>query len=423
MTSPLASPLPILGVPQRPVTRSTSRSVLGGVCAGFAVRLGLREQTVRVLVSVSCLFFGVGFLLYALAWLFIPRWGEDRSIAQRLIGERRKSNIILVVLVFALMALFALGDFARHGTGALSWPLFMSAVAVVAIWFGSSRDEKSHLEGILSAAPVIGSASARGWRAFALRIIPAVILLVLGLQILRRIGGVWGGAVPAILGAGALALGLAILLAPWWLDNVRDLSRERRERVRIEERAKLIAHVHDSVLQTLTLIEKASESPSDVVRLARAQERELRQWLFAPANVVERDDAHDSFAHQMRQIENDVERDYGVTIEMILVGDCPGDPGVAALAAATREAAVNAAKWSQALRISIYGEVEAGELSVFVRDTGVGFDPEQVAPDRQGIATSMRERMRTHGGHVVIRSGPGSGTEVHLSLSRQASRI
>jgi signal transduction histidine kinase len=421
MTSTLTSPSPVLGVPQRPLTRSTSHAILGGVCAGLAVRLGVREQTVRVAVSISCLIFGAGLLIYVAMWLFVARWGEEPSIAQRLTGSRRESHIILFSLLVALVALLSLGSFARHGTGAVSWPLLLSAVVLVAIWFGSSRDEKGHLEGVLSAAPVLGAASSRGWRALALRVVPGVILLVIGLRTLQRIGGVWGGAVPAILGAGALVTGVGVLLAPWWLDNVRDLSRERRERVRIEERAKLVAHVHDSVLQTLTLIEKSAESPSDVIRLARAQERELREWLFAPELVGDRSNTEDSFAQQLRRIEVDVEHDYGVTIELVIVGDSPGDDAVAALSAATREAVVNAAKWAHVSRISIFGEVEPATISVYVRDTGVGFDPAGVADDRHGINRSIVERMRSHGGDAVILSSTGTGTEVRLTLAHSVT--
>lgn len=419
VTSPPNSPLPILGVPQRPLTRSTNGAVLGGVCAGLAVRLGVRELLVRIIASLSILFFGVGLLVYMTAWLLIPRWGEDGSVAQRLVGARRETHIIILALLSALIALLALGGFARHGTGAVSWPLLLGAVAVIAVWFGSSREEKDHLRDILNATPVLGTASSHGWRALAWRLLPGVIFLVVGLQSLHRMGGVWGGAVPAILGAGALAAGVAILLAPWWLESVRDLSRERRERVRIEERAKLAAHVHDSVLQTLTLIEKAAQSPADVMRLARAQERELRHWLFAPERGAEPDDSG-TFAQQLRRIESDVENDYGVIVELVVVGDCPSDANVTALAGATREAAVNAAKWARVPRISIYGEVEPAILSVFVRDTGIGFDPDHVARDRHGIAQSIVGRMASHGGEATIRSTVGDGTEVHLSMSRAA---
>ena len=417
MTSPLSSPLPLLGIPQRPMTRSSTGAVVGGVCAGLAVRLGVRELWVRIIVSVSVLFFGIGLFVYMSAWLLVPRWGEDRSVAQRLIGARRESHIILWALLVALIALLALGDFAKHWTGAASWPVLLAVVALVAVWFGASRDERSHLQDVVNATPILGASSARGWRALVWRLVPGILLLILGLTTLQKLGGISAGAFHAVVGAGALALGAAILLAPWWLDIVRDLSRERRERVRVEERAKLVAHVHDSVLQTLTLIEKAATSPADVVRLARAQERELRQWLFAPEHVAQREDATGTLAQQLRGIESDVECEYGVTVELVVVGDCPGDARIAALTAATREAAINAAKWAHVARISIYGEVEATNVSVFVRDTGVGFDPDHVADDRHGINQSIIERMASHGGRAVIRSAPGDGTEVQLSMS------
>ncbi len=174
----------------------------------------------------------------------------------------------------------------------------------------------------------------------------------------------------------------------------------------MEERAKVAAHVRDSVLQTLTLIEKAVQNPADVMRLARAQERELRQRLFAPEPGVAPEGVNDTFAQQLRRVESD----YGVIIELVVVGDCPADEHVTALA--------NAAKWARVPRISIYGEVEPSGISVYVRDTGVGFDPTTVADDRHDIAQSIAGRMSSHGGEATISSVVGDGTEVHLSMSR-----
>ncbi len=414
MTLPRTSPSPTLGVALRPLARSTSRALVGGVCAGLAVRLGIRERTVRVAFSLSCLILGAGLLVYLTAWLFVPRWGEDDNIARRLMASRRESHITLVSLLVALFVLAILGHSAPHAMRVFLWSSLLSVVAVIAIWHGSSRDERSHLEALMSAAPIVGTASARGWRAFALRVIPGVIMLVIGIRVVSRIGGIWGGLVPAIAGGTALTLGVGVLLAPWWLESVRDLSRERRQRVRVEERAKLVAHVHDSVLQTLTLIEKASASPTDVIRLARAQERELRWWLFSLDG--ERDQPSDSLAQQLRLVENEVEQNYDVTVELVIVGDCSGDERITALVAATREAAVNAAKWAGVSRVSIFGEVDATSINVFVRDTGVGFDLARVAHDRHGITHSIVERMSAHGGSAEIRSARGTGTEVHLAL-------
>ena len=160
--------------------------------------------------------------------------------------------------------------------------MLLSLVFAVAIWRGSSVSERAHLEDIAQALPVLGVTSGRGWRAVVWRIIPATVLSVVGLQILRRVGGVWGAAVPALVGGVVLVIGILVMLAPWWLQTVRDLSSERRVRVRAEERAALVTHVHDSVLQTLILIERSAGDSTTVRRLARTQERELRSWLFAP---------------------------------------------------------------------------------------------------------------------------------------------
>ena len=180
-----------------------------------------------------------------------------------------------------------------------------------------------HVQALVSTAPLLGSASARGWKAAAVRIVPGVILVVVGHNLLNRIGGIWGAAVPALLATLVLLVGVLILLAPWWLRTVRDLSSEHRERVRIEERSAMITHIHDSVLQTLTLIELAAANEADVIRLARSQERELRQWLFNPTEVTADAADESSFATLVGAIERDIENDYGIRVEMVVVGDCP----------------------------------------------------------------------------------------------------
>jgi len=172
------------------------------------------------------------------------------------------------------------------------------------------------------------------------------------------------------------------------------------------------------VLQTLTLIERAAGNEAEVVRLARAEERALRAWLFDPDGVAKRDRSSESLVTLVASIQNDIERDYGVKVEVVTVGDCPVDERVLALAGAGREAAVNAARWSGAAEVSIYAEVEPTTVWLFVRDTGTGFDPEAIAPDRQGISGSIRQRMSDAGGAATIRTAPGSGTEVSIVLPR-----
>jgi signal transduction histidine kinase len=176
------------------------------------------------------------------------------------------------------------------------------------------------------------------------------------------------------------------------------------------------------VLQTLALIQRRADQPQQVVALARAQERELRSWLFdgRPPGTI--DEAATTLAGGVRLIQQDVEAQQEVAVEVVLVGDCPLDDDLTALLAAAREATVNAAKWSGASVISIFAEVEPAEVSVFVRDRGKGFDPQTVPADRKGLAESVRARMTRRGGHATIRSAPGEGTEVSLTIPRTVTQ-
>jgi len=407
---------PTLGVPQRPLRRSDRDSILGGVCAGLAVRLGLSERTIRVVFCLSAFFGGFGFLAYLAMWILLIRSGEDSSIAQRL--RERRRDLWSRLLLWSAIAVVVVGVLSGGRIGTSGFVVFwLFLIGAVAIWRGSSIDEQVRIRAFASAAPVVGVVSVRGWKAVAYRLVPGLALVIIGLNVIGHVGGVWGAAVPALVGAAVLVGGVSILLAPWWLQTVRDLTNERRARVRAEERATMVAHIHDSVLQTLTLIERAAASESDVIRLARAQERELRQWLFDP-DSLNGSSSSASFAILMRRIEDDVEKEYGIKVELVVVGDCETDERTTALVAAAREATVNSAKWSDASVVSIYAEVETDLISVFVRDQGCGFDPDQVASDRQGIALSIRGRILQSGGTATIRSTPGSGTEVQLVLPR-----
>ncbi len=409
---------PRLGVPQHPLCRNVTDAVLGGVCAGIACRLGVRTRNVRLAIALLSLIFGIGLVVYMVFWLALRRDGEDVAIAKRLEGQRRTSSVVSWLLAGVLTVLLVISRLNLAFFSPYAWSVLLSVVLIVAVWRASSAPERTHLEGIAQALPVLGVASGRGWRAIVWRVFPATVLIVAGLQILRQVGGVWGAAVPALIGGLVLIIGILIMLAPWWLQNVRDLSRERRVRVRAEERAALVTHVHDSVLQTLTLIERSANDPATVRRLARAQERELRAWLFAPEliGVATRPDG--TFAGQLRAIQRDVEEDYGVRVDLVVVGDAPLDERIGGLVAAAREAAVNAAKWSGVETFSVYGEVEPDTVSIYVRDTGVGFDPLAVADDRQGLSHSIRAQVEQLGGTSTVRTAPGEGTDVALSLSR-----
>jgi signal transduction histidine kinase len=210
-----------------------------------------------------------------------------------------------------------------------------------------------------------------------------------------------------------------MLLGPWWFRIARDLVLERQARARAEERAEVASRVHDSVLQTLALIQRRSDDPAAVVSLARAQERELRSWLFegrAPGSAIA-----SSLAGGIREIQQDVEARHGVPVEVVTVGDCPLSQNLEALLAAAREAVVNAAKWSGAPVISLFAEVCAEKAEVVVRDRGKGFAPDAVPGDRKGLAESVRGRMARHGGTASVQSAPGEGTKVTLTMPLKAA--
>jgi signal transduction histidine kinase len=149
-----------------------------------------------------------------------------------------------------------------------------------------------------------------------------------------------------------------------------------------------------------------------VTRLARGQERELRALLYGE------NAATGQFAQRLRRAAGEVEDAYAVTVEVVVVGDAPVDDRLAALAAAVREALVNAAKHAGVASVSLYAEVEPEQVSVFVKDRGKGFDAEAVADDRQGVRGSIVARVERHGGRAEVRTAPGSGTEVEIRMPR-----
>jgi signal transduction histidine kinase len=405
----------VVGTPLRPLRRGRDNCILGGVCGGFATRLGIKERNIRVIFALLTLVFGLGVLLYMTFWLVLTRSGEEHSIIQQIFQNRREAQIVLVAFIATLILVIALQSTGTQVSDGFGWPLLLSAFASFAIWRGASTDERNHLTDFFNSAPVIGGAFSKSRKGVVLRVAIGAGLVYFGLDQLNHLGGVWGSAGSALFGTAVLVIGVLVLFAPWWLQNVRELTSERRERVRIEERASMVAHLHDSVLQTLTLIERAAANEGDVVRLARNQERELRQWLFSPET---RTNASTSFVGLVGAIEHDVENDYGVRVDLVTVGDCVPDDRVTTLVAAGREAAINAAKWSEAASVSIFTEVEPNSISIFVRDRGVGFDLDAIPADRQGIAMSIRQRMSQLGGEAFITTAVGDGTEVQLVMPR-----
>jgi signal transduction histidine kinase len=216
---------------------------------------------------------------------------------------------------------------------------------------------------------------------------------------------------------GVVVIGVGLVIGPFLWRLVQQVDAERREKLLSQQQADVAAHLHDSVLQTLALIQRKADDPRAVVALARAQERDLRAWLYEdPAAPTS------SLRAALDEAAGQVEALHGVPVEVVLVGDAPLDEDLGALVRASREAMLNAARHSGASSVDVYAEVEGRQVEVFVRDRGSGFDPDDVPADRLGLRGSVVGRMERHGGRATVRSTLGEGTEVHLSMAVGAQR-
>ncbi len=395
--------------------------MIGGIAGGIAARRGRDPTIVRIVLVLLGLLSGFGVVLYIFAWLVLPVEGSAETIGTRALSDRQGITIA-IALVPALVLVLLLGS-QLHASFVSSWglPLLVSAAGLLLVYRNAEAEERASLEDSFKALLQLGSDRRHSPRYFLARLGGGLILFVLGVVVISQ-GGRHTFLRP-IAGTVLMIAGTVILLGPWWLRLALGLLHERQARIRAEERADMAARVHDSVLQTLAMIQRSAAEPQEVARLARAQERELRSWLFEgrePGSFGA--EGASTLAAGVEQIEREVEEAHGVAVDAVMVGDAPLDDELRALLAAGREATVNAAKWSGASSVSIYVEAEAKRVSMFVRDRGAGFDPESIADDRQGIAESIRGRMQRHGGTAVIRSVPGEGTEVELSVPRHPGR-
>ena len=390
------------------------------MAAAIAGRIGRDVTTVRIILVVAAVLSG-GFVAaaYVVAWLLIPMAGAPHGMAGKALADRR--GLALVAGFWSVLILVRILASAFHAgwLGSLIFPLAVAGAGLILIWRNAPDDEQALIR--RQVQPLLGLTTGYRRTGLILRLTVAVILLA---------GGIWAlqsaheniALLRPLAGVALLICAIVVLLGPWWLRIARDLALERQARVRAEERADIAARVHDSVLQTLALIQRRADQPQQVVALARAQERELRSWLFDGRPPGSIDEAAMTLAGGVRLIQQEVEAQHGVAVEVVLVGDCPLDDDLAALLAAAREATVNAVKWSGASVVSVFAEVEPGEVSVFVRDRGRGFDTETVPADRKGLAESVRGRMARRGGSATIRSTPGEGTEVSLTMPRPVSQ-
>ena len=402
-------------------TRVAEGAWLGGVCTGLARHLGWPLMVVRIAFVALATFQFIGVIAYGALWLLLPPESTVKApgleSASRA-GLREESKPKRRIDWGMLLALIALGVgllWIMQNTGLgissqLFWPVAFACAGAALVWRQADSEQQKRWRAEAGGRAWLAPFVARGgW--------PALVRVIVGLGL---VGAAFGIVIaqqgqiahlPEVMAMTMLALtGLAIVLAPWLHRSRSALNQARAEKVRADARADMAAHLHDSVLQTLAMIQRQADDPKAVQQLARRQERELRNWLYGD----ELPEA--TLKAALASAAAEVEDERGVPVELVTVGDCDTSESIQALVRAAREAMVNAAKHSGADKIDVYAEVDEDSVEVFVRDRGNGFDADAVAEDRMGVKGSIVDRMARHGGTATIRSAPGDGTEVRLEI-------
>ena len=407
----------------RRVTRDTESPVLGGVAAGLARHLAVPVLWVRAAFLIATAISGLGIAMYIGLWLIVPSdsrfetgtpGAESASRGGRRPGRvRRLSDAGPAIALAALGLGVILVAQATLGSGAVFWPIVIGLAGVALLWRQADEVQRERWLDTSGRLDPVRMVFGSGGLASYARVGAGIVLVVVALVVFGANGSSFGEAKVALV-AGLLGVaGLALVVGPWVFRLASDLGAEREERIRVEERADVAAHLHDSVLQTLALIQKSSHDPTTVARLARAQERDLRSWLYAGESIDE-----SSLAGALRSAAAEVEDAHGISVDVVAVGDCELDEPLRPIVQATREAVTNAAKHAGTGRVDVYAEVSSASVDVFVRDRGAGFLLDDVPEDRYGVRRSILDRMERHGGTAEVRSAPGEGTEVRLHLPR-----
>jgi signal transduction histidine kinase/phage shock protein PspC (stress-responsive transcriptional regulator) len=413
-----------------PLRRPTRGRWFGGVAAGVAAHLAIPVPLVRAAFVVLTPLGGVGLVLYVFWWVCVPCGDpadaaqESRPSALSRLARRqpdapvRRWPVTDVAVGVLLVAVAVVLVAARSGVDVgVGWvlPVLVLLAGLALAWSQLDATARGRLRDRAGGRTPVGL----------LRVLGGIVLAGVGLLLL--VGQAAGRGVDAatllqsVVAALAMLAGVALVLAPWWLRLVNELGDERAARARESERADIAAHLHDSVLQTLALIRAHADQPTEVARMARAQERELREWLYD-----DRPAPGTSLAAALRALVAEVEdsrtdRDgRAVAVDAVVVGDRVPDADTAALLQATREALVNAVVHGRA-PVSLYLEVGADQVEVFVRDHGDGFDLDDVGPDRFGVRESIIGRVRRRGGTARVTSSRERGTEVHLVVPCRAA--
>ncbi len=403
------------------LVRRTQERRVAGVAAGFAHALHAPVRVVRFVFALTGLL-GIGVVVYGIAWVVLPDDAGGEPVLRRL-APHDPIDVAAVIAVIAGV-LLAVARFGFSLPGSIVFPIVIAGVGLALLlrWPGGDEEIRpADLPDWLppAASEAVGALGTR--RGLVVRATIGTILVLGGMTALLASTSSWASLRDGLLALLVVISGLALVFGPWLSRLGSDLVTERRARIRERERAEMAAHLHDSVLQTLAMVQRRADDPREVVRLARKQERELRSWLQSgrpgPSTAV----APDTLGAAVAELAAELEDMHGVAVDVVQVRDCENDPELEPLLLAAREAIVNAQRHSGADTVDVYCEVEGDSVRVFVRDRGAGFDPDAVAPDRRGIAESIRGRMDRHGGTVSLRSAPGEGTEVALTMPRPRS--
>jgi len=381
------------------LTRSNEDRIVAGLAAGLGLRLGVPIVFARAAFVSLTLAGGFGIICYLVGWLTTP---DEREYGSMIEAEQPPSTAqkfgLALIFYAVLVALQAVGLW----FGPIVWPAILVIFGAALIWDRAGVESRRRLTRLARPADN-GTRRSKTQIFFGAALMAVGIVVVLAsLDSIQSLG-------PAAIAVLLTAAGFMLLFGPWIWGLFEELTDERRARIRSEERAEMAAHLHDSVLQTLAMIQR-SDDPQRMTTLARAQERDLRAWLFDPAGV----DNAGTVGEGITGAAAKVEAAFDVPVEVVVVGDRPIDNAADTLVAAAAEAMANAAEHSGARTISVYVECTEDAVEAWVTDQGSGFDPDAVPDDRKGISESILARMTRAGGQANVISTPGEGSEVHL---------
>jgi signal transduction histidine kinase/phage shock protein PspC (stress-responsive transcriptional regulator) len=391
--------------------------MVAGVASGLADAFGLDPNVVRCGFVALSIASGLGVALYAVGWALMPSRPDGREGPRAVRGDAIATGAFGAVVLGGLLLVRTMGLWPGD---VVVWPLAAALVGLALLAMrttpGAPTAELPDWPLLHRLPPDAADAVAVliGTRRGALaRIVAGVACVSVGLAAFVVSVDSWRALRGTFVATVAVVIGVVLVVGPGVSRLVHALVSERRERIRADERAEVAAHLHDSVLQTLALVQRRADEPREVVRLARMQERELRAWLLG--GDASGASASTSLGAALEELAAAIESEQGVPVEVVRVRDC-GIEGTEPLLAAAREAILNAARHSGASTVSVYLEVEPDQATIFVRDRGAGFDPETVPADRGGISHSIIGRMTRAGGRAAVHSSAHAGTEIELVL-------